>query len=211
MTHLHNMQTIQSITIPLDTIDNNIGQIPGIPPNPREMSIQEFYKLKASLTRDRAFTAACELKVYPFEGRWVAIGGNMRLRAMRELKWTHAIAKPIPADTPLEQLQRWVILDNAHFGKWDFDKLANEFEVEDIASACINIPYVDSDDLLNAKAEQEGTIKKFIFSPEQAEDIKRILKKAKPHMAKDIVARTGNANSNGNALFTILEQWQPPK
>ena len=204
-------RTIQSITLPLDQIDNNTGQIPGIPPNPREMSIPEFKKLKASLMRDRAFTAICELKVYPFEGRWIAIGGNMRLHAMRELKWKEAVVKPIPADTPIEQLRRYVILDNAHFGKWDFDKLANEFEVEDIAAAFINIPYVDTDDLLDATSNPEAARKRYVFSPEQADDIKRILKKAKQHMPKDIVARTGNANANGNALFTILEQWQPPQ
>ncbi|MBD5421211.1 MAG: hypothetical protein HDR47_08275 [Bacteroides sp.] len=204
-------KTIQSRTLPLELIDNNTGQIPGVPPNPREMSIPEFKKLKASLMRDRQFTAICELKVYPFEGRWVAIGGNMRLHAMRELKWAEAVVKPIPADTPIETLRRWVILDNAHFGKWDFDKLANEYEVEDIANACINIPYVDTDDLLESTNNPEATRKRYVFSPEQADDIKRILKKAKQHMAKDIVARTGNANANGNALFTILEQWQPPK
>lgn len=204
-------KTIQNQTMPLDQIDNNIGQIPGVPPNPREMSIPEFKKLKASLMRDPAFTAVVELKVYPFQGRWVAIGGNMRLHAMQELKWKEAVVKPIPADTPIERLRRWVILDNAHFGKWDFDKLANEFEVEDIANACINIPYVDTDDLLEATGNPEAMRKRYTFSPEQADDIKRILKKAKQYMPKDIVARTGNANANGNALFTILEQWQPPK
>jgi len=204
-------KTIQNQTLPLDQIDNNIGQIPGIPPNPREMSIPEFKKLKASLMRDPAFTAVVELKVYPFQGRWVAIGGNMRLHAMQELNWKEAVVKPIPADTPIERLRRWVILDNAHFGKWDFDKLANEFEVEDIANACINIPYVDTDDLMEATGNPEAMRKRYTFSPEQADDIKRILKKAKQHMPKDIVAITGNANANGNALFTILEQWQPPK
>ena len=204
-------KTIQSTTLPLDQIDNNIGQIPGVPPNPREMSIPEFKKLKASLMRDRQFTAVCEMKVYPFEGRWIAIGGNMRLHAMRELKWPETIVKPIPADTPIATLRRWVLLDNTHFGKWDFDKLANTFEVEDIANACINIPDVDTDDLLEATSTPDACRRRYVFSPEQADDIKRILKKAKKYMDRDIVARTGNANANGNALFTILEQWQPPK
>lgn len=205
---------IQSEKFDIRLVDNNTGQIPGVPENPREISIVEYKKLKASLTKNKAFTAANELKLYPYEGRWVAIGGNMRLRAMKELGWKTVIGKPIPADTPKDQLRRWAIIDNAHFAKWDFDALANEFEIEDIADACINIPYVDADDLIastKGDSHGDGRMRHFHFSTKQQEDMKRILKKAKQHMPKDIAARTGNANSNTNALITIIGQWQPKR
>ena len=131
---------IQSIKVPIDLVENNTGQIPGVNSNPREMTVNEFNKLKKSLKRDANMTAIQELKLFPFNGKWVAIGGNMRLHAMRELGWKEVIAKPIPADTDAETLNRYILLDNANFGKWDFDKLANEWDMSLLDDCAINIP-----------------------------------------------------------------------
>ncbi len=137
---LPNIDLIQSIKVDISLVDNNEGQIPGVPENPREMTEMEFKKLKKSLQRDPDYTAISELKLYPFEGRWIAIGGNMRLRAMKELGWEQVIAKPLPADTPKETLTRWILLDNANFGKWDFDKLANQYSEDLLSDINIEIP-----------------------------------------------------------------------
>lgn len=131
---------IQSIKVPIELIENNTGQIPGVNSNPREMTEMEYKKLKKSLKRDANMTAIQELKLFPFNGKWVAIGGNMRLHAMRELGWKEVIAKPIPADTDAETLNRYILLDNANFGKWDFDKLANEWDMSLLDDCAINIP-----------------------------------------------------------------------
>lgn len=134
------IELIQSEKFDIGLVDNNTGQIPGVPENPREMTEMEYKKLIKSLQLDSRYTAISELKLYPYEGRWIAIGGNMRLRAMKELGWTTVIGKPIPADTDTETLTRWILLDNANFGKWDFDKLANQFDTDLISDLCIEIP-----------------------------------------------------------------------
>lgn len=134
------IELIQSEKFDIALVDNNTGQIPGVPENPREMSEMEYKKLLKSLQRDSRYTAISELKLYPYEGRWIAIGGNMRLQAMKELGWTTVIGKPIPADTDTETLTRWILLDNANFGKWDFDKLANQFDTDLLDDLCIEIP-----------------------------------------------------------------------
>lgn len=131
---------IQSIKVPIDLVENNTGQIPGVKENPREMTVNEFNKLKKSLKRDANMTAISELKIFPLGDKWVTIGGNMRLQAMRELGWKEVIAKPIPADTDAETLNRYILLDNANFGKWDFDKLANEWDTDLLLSVCIDVP-----------------------------------------------------------------------
>lgn len=131
---------IQSIKVPIDLVENNTGQIPGVKENPREMTVNEFNKLKKSLKRDANMTAISELKIFPLGDKWVTIGGNMRLQAMRELGWKEVIAKPIPADTDAETLNRYILLDNANFGKWDFDKLANEWDMSLLDDCAINIP-----------------------------------------------------------------------
>ena len=134
------IELIQSEKFDIALVDNNTGQIPGVPENPREMTEMEYKKLLKSLQRDSRYTAISELKLYPYEGRWIAIGGNMRLQAMKELGWTTVIGKPIPADTDAETLTRWILLDNANFGKWDFDKLANQFDTDLLDDLCIEIP-----------------------------------------------------------------------
>lgn len=79
------IELIQSEKFDIALVDNNTGQIPGVPENPREMTEMEYKKLIKSLQRDSRYTAISELKLYPLNGRWIAIGGNMRLQAMKEL------------------------------------------------------------------------------------------------------------------------------
>lgn len=149
------VDVIQSIKIPIELVENNIGQIPGVKANPREMTEMEFRKLKKSLQRDAQMTAISELKLFPYNGKWIAIGGNMRLQAMRELGWTEVIAKPIPADTDAETLERYILLDNSSFGKWDFDKLANEWSAEILNDVCIEIPKIEIEEVSNEGEERE--------------------------------------------------------
>lgn len=146
------IELIQSVKIPITLVDNNIGQIPGVRENPREMTDQEYKKLKKSLKRDPDYTAISELRLYPFQGRYVTIGGNMRLHAMKEIGWTEVIAKVLPEDTPIETLNRWILLDNANYGKWDFEKLANQWEEDLLADMNIDIPAMaDPEDEEEAK------------------------------------------------------------
>ena len=139
-TEIPEIDLIQSVKIDISLVDNNDGQIPGVNRNPRELDEVKYRKLKESLKRDAGLTAISELKLYPYHGRWVVIGGNMRLRAMRELGWTEVIAKPIPEDTPKEALNRYILLDNASFGKWDFDALANEWSSDVLSDCAIDLP-----------------------------------------------------------------------
>ena len=160
------IELIQSEKFDIALVDNNTGQIPGVPENPREMTEMEYKKLLKSLQRDSRYTAISELKLYPYEGRWIAIGGNMRLQAMKELGWTTVIGKPIPEDTDAETLTRWILLDNANFGKWDFDKLANQFDTDLLDDLCIEIPPPpDISDGEEAKTSSGRTASSLVTAP----------------------------------------------
>ena len=204
-----NVELIQSIVLPIDEVENNTGQVPGLNANPREITITEYKKLKNSLAKNRGFTALNELKVFPWHGKWITIGGNMRLQAMRELGWAEVIAKPLPEDTDIETLNRYILLDNASFGKWDFDCLANEYDINDIVDAAINIPTPEEDEGERREEDEKGGVcRHFTFSPEQVEFMKDVIRNAREQMPKDIAQRTDNANRNGNALFYIFCQWE---
>lgn len=137
---LPDIDLVQSIKVDIGLVDNNTGQIPGVPENPRDMTEMEYRKLLRSLKRDSRYTALNEIKIFKYKNRWIAIGGNMRLRAMKELGWETIIGKPIPEDTDAETLTRWILLDNVNFGKWDFDVLVNNFNEEFLSDMNIDIP-----------------------------------------------------------------------
>ena len=136
------MGPITTQTLPLTRLERNKGQLQGLPKNPRIIRDDKFEKLKQSIQDDPEMLSLRELLVFPIPGtdRFIVIGGNMRLAALKELKETEAPCKILPADTPEEKLQRIAIKDNNGYGEWDYDLLANEWG-EDILLACaIDIP-----------------------------------------------------------------------
>lgn len=120
---------IQIELIKLSRIELNRGQIEGLPKNPRLIKNDKYEKLKKSLEEHPQMLALRELLVYPHGDKYVIIGGNMRYRAMKELKFKTAPCKVIPASTPVDDLKAYTIKDNSGFGDWDFDMLANEWDM----------------------------------------------------------------------------------
>lgn len=121
------IKLIQTQFIPLSKLEVNKGQVEGIPSNPRRLDDDAFAKLKKSIEERPGMLALRELCVYPHGNKFVVLGGNMRLRAMRELKYKEAPCKVIPEDTPVDELKAFVVVDNSSFGAWDYDALANEW------------------------------------------------------------------------------------
>lgn len=111
--------------IPISQIDNNFGQIEGVPENPRTITTEDFQNLKRSLEDDPEFLYLREPLVYPLNGRYIAIAGNQRIRALKELPIEFTPAKILDADTPVEDLIRWAVKDNTNKGEWDWDALSN--------------------------------------------------------------------------------------
>lgn len=105
----------------------NEGQIAGLPTNPRQWTKTELNKLKKSLQETPELLEARGILVYPWEGKYLVLGGNMRLSALKSLKAEDAPCVIFPEDTPIDKLKEVVIKDNGSFGEWDFDSLANEW------------------------------------------------------------------------------------
>ena len=105
----------------------NEGQIAGLPTNPRQWTKTELNKLKKSIQETPELLEARGLLVYPWEGKYLVLGGNMRLSALKSLKAKDVPCIVFPEDTPIDKLKEVVIKDNGSFGAWDFDQLANEW------------------------------------------------------------------------------------
>ena len=134
---------INSVMLPMSKITPNRGQIEGLPKNPRIIK-NDYYKLLVkSLQEHPQMLRLRELLVYPYGEKYVIIAGNMRYKAMSELGFKEAPCKVIPKETSVEELKAYTIKDNRSFGEWDFDLLANEWDVDDLEDWGVDLPMLD--------------------------------------------------------------------
>lgn len=97
------------------------------PNNPRHIKDSRFAQLVTSIKNFPDMMAARPLVV---NEAGVILGGNMRFRALKELKYSEVPAewvRTVKGWTP-EQEAEFLIKDNANFGEWDYDALANEWD-----------------------------------------------------------------------------------
>jgi hypothetical protein len=106
----------------------NTGQVPGLPSNPRQWTKSDVDRIAKSLAETPELFEARPIIAYPFDGKFVILGGNLRYEGARKNKDTEAPVIVLPEDTPADKLKEIVIKDNGNFGAWDFDALANEWD-----------------------------------------------------------------------------------
>jgi len=94
------------------------------PNNPRLIKDDRFKKLVKSISD---FPKMMELRPIIIDNEGMILGGNMRFKALKELKY-----KDIPngwikrADELTEaEKQEFIVKDNVGFGDWDFNSLEN--------------------------------------------------------------------------------------
>jgi len=120
---------IEKKVLPLAELELNNGQIEGLPANPRQWTLTDVERLAASLNETpELLEMRCPI-VVPHEGKFVVLGGNLRLAAARHNKDTE-VACFVMEGATTEKMKEIVIKDNGSFGKWDFDSLANEWTDE---------------------------------------------------------------------------------
>lgn len=144
--------------IRLTDLEQNKGQVKGLPSNPRQWGKGELENLVKSIRETPELLEARGLIVWPYAGKYVILGGNMRFSALREMNAVDAPCMVMPEDTPMEKLREIVIKDNGSFGSWDYDMLANEWD--DLPLPEWGVPAWDTADLdldldLNGKMSKE--------------------------------------------------------
>ncbi len=132
------MENIQDIKI--SKLELNKGQIDGLPKNPRFIRDDRFTALIKSIEDAPEMLRLRELLVVEHGGKFVVIGGNMRLRACKELGYKEIPCKVLPADTPVAKLREYAIKDNNGFGEDDWDILANEWNAEELTEWGMELP-----------------------------------------------------------------------
>lgn len=188
----------------------SISQVKTNPNNPRLIKDDKFKKLVSSI---KEFPEMLEIRPIVVDNDNIVLGGNMRLRACKEagLKEVHIIK----ADQLTEKQQReFIIKDNVGFGEWDWDDLANEWDVEQLKTYGLDMPVFieDSDEFgtdFNLPDGDKEPFRQMTFTlaDEQAEQIRNAIEDIKRTEEYKYCETMGNENSNGNALYLIIMQW----
>jgi hypothetical protein len=127
-------------TIELALLENNDGQIEGIKSNPRSINESDFIKLKQSIKDYPDMLELRELLVVLHNDKYVVIGGNQRLRALRDLGYKEAHCKVIPSHITSDTINAIIIKDNISNGEWDWEMLANAWDYDDLVEWGIDLP-----------------------------------------------------------------------
>ena len=196
----------------------NISNLKANPKNPRIIKDDKFKKLVKSLQDFPEMMAKRPMVCVTdtADGKLFPLGGNMRLKALQELKY-----KEIP-DTWVMMADEWteekrhefVIKDNIGFGDWDWEELANGWDADTLGEWGLDLPGfdIDSDDLGDEFSLPDGDKAPFqqmtfTLADEQAEQIKNAIADIKKTDEYKYAETMGNENSNGNALYLIVMQW----
>jgi hypothetical protein len=205
---------MQTQLIKIKDLKNNMGQILGLPKNPRFLKDDKFIKLKKSLQDDPEMLELREVIAYDNNGELVVICGNMRLKACKELGIKEVPTKILPVNTSVEKLKSYTIKDNVSFGEHDWSELANEWDTEKLDDWGLDLPiYInDSDEFgtdFNLPDGDKAPFQQMTFTlaDEQAEQIKNAISDIKEMEEYKYCETLGNENTNGNALYLIIMQW----
>ena len=191
---------MQVTRLKLSDLEPNIGQVEGLPINPRQWSKGDVESLAKSLLETPELFEARPIIVVPHDGKYVILGGNMRYEASRLNKAEDVPCFILPDSTPVDKMKEIVIKDNGAWGAWDSDILANEWG--DLELGDWGVPgwvtgFSDSFDP-NALAVPTGTVAgesktglesiTFVFTQEDAQTVKDWMRDhSKAELSEEIV------------------------
>jgi DNA modification methylase len=117
-----------------------ISEVKPNPKNPRIIKDGKFQKLVKSIQEFPDMLNKRPLIVFTdVDGKYCVLGGNMRLKALNELKFKE-IPIIVADEWTEEQKNEFLIKDNVGFGEWDWDSLANEWDAEKLDDWGLDLP-----------------------------------------------------------------------
>ena len=131
--------------IKLTTIKSN-------PNNPRVIRDEKFKKLVKSIEE---FPKMMALRPMVVNEEMVVLGGNMRLKALKELGYKEVPNDWVKSakDLTEDEIRRFIIADNVGFGEHDWEMLANEWDVEELSDWGLDIPGFEIAEELEAEED----------------------------------------------------------
>jgi hypothetical protein len=161
-----------------------ISAIKPNPNNPRVIKDDKFEKLVASI---KEFPKMLEIRPIVVNDDMIVLGGNMRLKACKA-----AGLKEVPvlkaSDLTEDEQRQFIIKDNVSGGEWDWDMLANEWDVGQLEEWGLDVWHkpnevdysiLDEEDLSTQLEDMTNGVKKAIqieFEAEHYEEAYELVK-----------------------------------
>lgn len=194
-------------------VSRNIAEIKSNPNNPRIIKDDKYKKLVKSLQDFPDMLNKRPLVCYTdTDGKLVVLGGNMRLKAAKEL-----CLKTLPVmladDWTDEQRKEFLIKDNVGFGEWNYEELANEWDESKLTEWGLDIPNFvgieEGSDEFSLPSGDKSPFQQMTFTlaDDQATVIKNAIDDIRGTDEYKYAETMGNENSNGNALYLIVASW----
>jgi ParB-like chromosome segregation protein Spo0J len=152
----------------------SIDQIKPNPKNPRVIKDDKFLKLKKSIKDFPDMLNKRPLIAFTDkDNKYVVLGGNMRLKASKELG-----LKELPIiladDWTEEQKNEFLIKDNVGFGDWDWSVLTTEWNVENLSEWGLDVPIImdepSYEDLIGEEKNKPASMKITFKTVEQLQE-----------------------------------------
>jgi len=151
-----------------------IKKIKPNPNNPRTISRDKYAKLKASL---QAFPDMLNKRplivVSDHDGTYMVLGGNMRLKASKELGLTE-LPVILADDWTPEQCAEFLVKDNVSYGDWNHEQLANEWDEIQLEAWGLDLPVFEPLDTQGDAEQAEGEQSHVIKLEYTADDYARV-------------------------------------
>lgn len=126
--------------------------------NPRQWKEHGIDKLIKSL---QEFPKMLAIRPIIIDEDNVVLGGNMKKAALKKMGKTSIPAEWVKKVQGLtdEQKLEFIIKDNTHYGNWDWDEIANEWEGAALDDWGLDVPGVDFGEELDETPKKEDNTK----------------------------------------------------
>lgn len=167
-----------------------VADIKSNPDNPRTIRGEKFSKLVKSI---QEFPEMLEARPIVVNQDMVVLGGNMRLKAIKEANIKEVTVDIVDWDAAKQA--EFIIKDNVGFGDWDWDLLANDWDSNELSDWGLDVWKEPEADIEEVKPEQQTS-----------EAVNRIvLEYSEEDYAKVIRAFNRLGGTKESAIFKLLD------
>jgi len=165
-----------------------ISDIKTNPKNPRLIKDEKFKKLVKSIIE---FPQMLELRPIVVDENNIVLGGNMRLKACKEVGLKEVFIVRAN-DLTEQQKDEFIVKDNVGFGEWDWDMLANEWDENKLTDWGLDVPIFNDEEFgttLGGESLNKNTdvILLITIKQENLTNAENLLKDIETHRQNDLI------------------------